>query len=48
MSMQHCVSWMHSLDIGSKTEQVAVHELYCSIPKEWFCEAVQKLPTRWQ
>jgi len=31
-----------------ETTQAVVHEMYCKTPKEWFHEAILKLPRRWQ
>jgi len=38
----------YSSSTEAMTEQVAVCEWYCNIPEEWFCEAIWKLPKRWQ
>jgi hypothetical protein len=41
-------NWVQRLNSGKETSQAAVHEWYCSTPKEWFCEVIGKLPRRWQ
>jgi len=40
-------SWVQSSNSGKETAQASLHEWYCNTPKEWFCEAIQKLPRRW-
>jgi len=37
-----------SSNSGKETAQASLHEWYCNTPKEWFCEAIQKLPRRWE
>jgi len=44
----HMFSWVQSFNSGKETAQAAVHEWYHYTPKEWFCEAMWKLPRRWQ
>jgi hypothetical protein len=44
----------HSVQLGIKVQRwygtiaVAVHKWYQDRPTEWFYEAIQKLPRRWQ
>ena len=40
--------WVQSFSWGKETPQAIVYERYCKTPKEWFHEAILKLPMRWQ
>jgi hypothetical protein len=35
-------------ELQQRTAQTGAQKWYRYISKEWFCEAIQKLPIRWQ
>jgi hypothetical protein len=41
-------NWAGNFHTGKETAQAAVHECCQGTSEEWFCEAIQKVPRRWQ
>jgi hypothetical protein len=41
-------NWVWSFNSGKESAQAAVREWYHNICNKWFCDAIQKLPKRWQ
>jgi hypothetical protein len=42
------LNWVQNFTSGKDTALAIVREWYRDTLKEWFCEAIRKLPRRWQ